>query len=120
MKKSCVKTGWLLEIYGAVFRPENLFKESRLQPSETGLDYAIFSELHPGPYPLDIATEAFDYLSNNVAELEQLVASPGIEQRTLRFFDSLQGHGGSFSFDLDQLSLLVRLKIRLDIIVVEQ
>ncbi len=76
-----------------------------------------FTDWHEEPYPLDMATEALDYLRANLTEFQELCALPGIQERCLNFVDTLQGHGGSFDFEPTSLAMLAELKIAIEICV---
>lgn len=112
-----MRTGWQLVIRGKNFSPGNFFLNTVIQPTTCEADSVSFDEWHDGSFPLDMATEAMDFISSNQEELLRLVKLPGIEERVLSFCDTLQGQGGLFLFDSEEIALLARLNLKLDICV---
>lgn len=74
-----------------------------------------FTDFHDGSYPLDIASEALDYLLANFEEFKKLCAWPGIEERRLTLHDTCAEGWSDFDFTPAQLSVLAELKISLTI-----
>lgn len=127
-----MRTGWEIVIAGRGFDPSEFFKTALIQPSRIWSDEVVtqvepeekqrcgqkgveFSDFHDGPYPLDMATEALDYLMTHRDEFEKLCRLPGIEERRLNFIDTLEGHGGMFHFDPSWIVVLAELKFSINI-----
>lgn len=71
-----------------------------------------FTDWHEGPYRLNMATEALDYLMTHREEFKTLCNLPGIEKRCLSFEDTLEENGVSdFHFDSDWVAILAELKL---------
>ena len=71
-----------------------------------------FTDWHEGPYRLDMATEALDYLMTHREEFKTLCNLPGIDKRCLNFEDALEENGVSdFHFDSDWVAILSELKL---------
>ena len=122
-----MRTGWQIVVAGRGFDPTAFLESSIIQPcsewdcevEESGnrwIERGIeFTDWHQGPYPLDMATEAMDYIHSHFNEFRELCTLPGIDKRELNFFDTLDGHGGSFDFFAPWIKALAELQFQISI-----
>lgn len=92
------QSGFTIVFGGPDFAPQEFLRSCTLKPnivhrgdrlrdgSLAEESWLEFADIHEGTYPLDLATEALDFLQSYREELLRLARFPGVVTRTLNFF----------------------------------
>jgi hypothetical protein len=120
-------SGFSLVLEGSGFDPRKFLQSEPalelpwriIDPSEKGpsRDSTIeLSDIQPGCYPLDLATEVLDLLSEYRSEIERCLTAVGVDERTLNLYDEEEdGSLVDFRFSSNQLLLLGGWGINLNV-----
>lgn len=123
MKSKDPQSGFTIVFGGPEFQPAAFLRDSPLEPrvihrgdplahggfaDESWLEFA---DIHTGPYPLDAATEALDFLASRRDEFLRLSRFPGVVTRTLNFF----GDADSCSMELNPAAITLLHELSLHV-----
>ena len=123
-------TGYNIIIGGREFEPNAAIYGTVLTPSvicEKGDDgfseeygrgaFVEFSDFHDDPYPLDMMSEAMNFIRTHLRALYDVTHYENVEYRNLNFIDDART-GGLFILPSDDMAMLAALKLELNINVV--